>query len=48
MQRYKQGATTLMENQDGLERRHLLETRGRVDKVKTRSQSNGRSPAVAR
>jgi hypothetical protein len=30
MQRYKQGATTLMENQDGLEKRPLLETRGRA------------------
>ena len=30
MQSDKQGATTLMENQDGIERRPLLETRGRA------------------
>ena len=30
MQSDKQGATTLMENQDGIERRSLLETRGRA------------------
>jgi hypothetical protein len=30
MQSDKQGATKLMENQDGIERRPLLETRGRA------------------